>query len=247
MIRRSFCHIPQIGLSVEKKLHASGISDWETFLSEYDSIVLPPAKKKILKAYLSAHVEALASKDHSMLAESIPINDHWKAYEHFKDKCCFLDIETTGLSKERNSLTVVGIYDGKESKIFVNGQNMDEFPKEIAKYSMIVTFNGRCFDVPFLQYKFPEVNFDQFHIDLRFVMKSLGYTGGLKYIERAVGIARDDDIADVDGYEAVRLWKRYEKGDEAALKTLIDYNIADIENLKVLLEIALKELKEKQD
>jgi len=168
---------------------------------------------------------------------------HWRLYKQLN--CCFLDIETTGLSKFNNQITVIGLYDGKQSKFFVQGKNLHEFREEISKYSGMVTFNGRCFDIPFIQAKFPALNLPNFHIDLRFAMKELGFSGGLKPIEKQIGIQRSDDLAEVDGYEAVRLWKRYVRGDKEALSLLIRYNQADIENLKTLMDFSFTKLKEK--
>jgi len=139
-------------------------------------------------------------------------------------------------------VTVVGLYDGAKSRIFVQGQNLETFVEEIRKYSLLVTFNGSCFDLPFLAAKFPSIDFSHLHVDLRFAMKRLGYSGGLKAIERELGIDRDEGIAEVDGFEAVRLWKRYLRGDPAALETLIEYNQADIENLKIMMDFAYKKL-----
>ncbi len=173
------------------------------------------------------------------------MNLHWRAYPELKNNCCFLDIETTGLDKHNDDITMIGLYDGKESKVFINGKNLKDFQKEIVKYPMIVTFNGRCFDVPFIQNKFPKLNLNKFHIDLRFAMANIGYTGGLKRIEREVGIQRDSDLKEVDGFEAVRLWYKYKRGDKEALDTLVRYNIADIENLKTLMELTYTKLKEK--
>ena len=70
-------------------------------------------------------------------------------------------------------------------------------------------------------------------------------SGGLKNIERELGIKRNEDVADIDGFEAVRLWYRYLGGDENALKLLVDYNIEDIKNLKFLMEYAYDNLKKK--
>ena len=63
----------------------------------------------------------------------------------------------------------------------------------------------------------------------------------MKRIEKELGIQRDNEIAEVDGYQAVKLWKQYEKGNDEALNTLIAYNLADVENLKVLMELAFTE------
>jgi len=152
------------------------------------------------------------------------------------------DIETTGLSRDRNKITTIGIYDGKKSKVFIRRKNIDEFQKEIKKYSTIITFNGRCFDIPFIRAKYPKIRFNQLHIDLRFVLAELGYKGGLKRIEKVLGVGRDDEIDGVDGYEAVKLWYRYRKGDEEALKKLVKYNIADVVNLKELMEFAYERM-----
>ena len=76
------------------------------------------------------------------------------------------------------------------------------------------------------------------HIDLRYLLKSLGYSGGLKGCERALGFSRPG-LEDVDGYFAVLLWKDYEKtGKKAALETLLAYNVEDVLTLERLLVLA---------
>jgi len=73
------------------------------------------------------------------------------------------------------------------------------------------------------------------HIDLRFLLKSLGFSGGLKGCERQMGIDRGD-LSDIDGYYAVILWNEYRRtGNEEKLKLLLDYNSADARNLESLL------------
>jgi len=77
-------------------------------------------------------------------------------------------------------------------------------------------------------------------IDLRFVLAAVGLKGGLKGVERAVGIARPGDLADLDGWDAVRLWYEHLDGNPESLRTLVRYNIEDILNLEPLLEIAIR-------
>ena len=67
----------------------------------------------------------------------------------------------------------------------------------------------------------------------------------LKKIERDLGIARSDEIDGVDGFEAVRLWHRYQRGDKKALQTLISYNNADIMNLEPLMALAYERMRER--
>ena len=65
----------------------------------------------------------------------------------------------------------------------------------------------------------------------------LGREAALKNIERAIGLKRSEDIAEVDGLEAVRLWKRWtNRGDEESLRRLVEYNRADTINLEVLAD-----------
>jgi len=76
-------------------------------------------------------------------------------------------------------------------------------------------------------------------------LNKLGFKGGLKKIEKDFGLCRDSDIDGVDGYEAILLWNAYQRGDKTALDTLIQYNSADIVNLKPLMEIGYNEMKER--
>ncbi len=89
--------------------------------------------------------------------------------------------------------------------------------------------------MPFIEHH-AKKKFNLVHLDLRYLLKELGLSGGLKNIELQLGITRPDEVAGVDGYEAVRLWRRYKQGNLEALETLIKYNIEDIVNLKFLLE-----------
>ncbi|MEA3430746.1 MAG: ribonuclease H-like domain-containing protein [Nanoarchaeota archaeon] len=244
MLKSTFVHIPRVSRDFEKRLWTSNILDWDGFLNSSNT-ELNNSKRQIITEHVLKSMQALENQDFDFFLENIPSNQHWRLYPELKDNCCFLDIETTGLSKRRDDVTVIGLYNGNESKIYVKGQNLDEFQNEIKKYKMIITYNGKCFDVPFLKAKFPEVDFNKFHIDLRFVMREIGYSGGLKYIEKAVGIKRNDELQDIDGFEAVRLWYKHLRGDEEALRLLIEYNKADIENLKFLMDFTFDKLKKK--
>jgi uncharacterized protein YprB with RNaseH-like and TPR domain len=106
-------------------------------------------------------------------------------------------------------MKTIALYDGKSIFTYVQGQNLDEFTRDIQKYKVIVTYNGKCFDVPFIESYF-RVKMPQAHIDLRYLLKSLGYTGGLKGCEKKAGIDRGE-MEGIDGYFAVLLWDDYQK------------------------------------
>ena len=61
----------------------------------------------------------------------------------------YLDIETTGLDRYFNDITTIALYDGHVIKTYVQGQNLDDFIEDIYKYKVIVTYNGKSFDIPF--------------------------------------------------------------------------------------------------
>lgn len=231
MLKNTFCHL--VSEIQELELWKSNLLNWDEIPETHE-----------LHSQILESKQAVADNNLPFFLQRLPKNQHWRTYRELP--CCFLDIETTGLSKEFNDVTVIGIYDGQTSKLFVKGKNLHEFPAELSKYSTIITYNGKCFDVPFLKAKYPELNFDKFHIDLRYVLKELGYTGGLKHIEREMGLSRDAELKDVDGFEAVRLWHKFQRGDEDALRLLLKYNQADIENLKFLMDFAYEKMRERR-
>jgi uncharacterized protein YprB with RNaseH-like and TPR domain len=100
---------------------------------------------------------------------------------------------------------------------------------------VIVSYNGKCFDVPFIENYF-NIRLDHAQIDLRYVLYSLGYRGGLKGCERQLGMDRGD-LSDIDGFFAVLLWDEFVKTkNQQTLNTLLAYNIQDtitLENLMV--------------
>jgi hypothetical protein len=56
--------------------------------------------------------------------------------------------------------------------------------------------------------------------------------GGLKNVERRLGIHRDTE--GLDGLAAIRLWHAHRRGDADALEVLLRYNREDVENLEIL-------------
>jgi uncharacterized protein YprB with RNaseH-like and TPR domain len=185
-------------------------------------------------------MDAVAQGDAAFFKPLLPSGETWRLYSEFADRAVFLDIETTGLSPYYDEVTVIGALGGGKPALFVSGMNLDRFPAYIRQFPLVVTFNGSQFDVPFLRAHFPQARLDQAHIDLRFVLASLGYRGGLKMVERSLGLRRDPSIQGVDGFEAVRLWHRFRRGDRTALETLVLYNLTDVVNLVELVEIAVK-------
>lgn len=98
----------------------------------------------------------------------------------------------------------------------------------------IYSYNGRRFDLPFIEVKLGIDLADLVrHTDLMYDCWKKDLKGGLKVVERILGIGRK--LQGVDGYIAVQLWWKYvNHNDKRALHTLLDYNKEDVVNLKVL-------------
>ena len=236
MLQRTYVHIDGIGKGTEQALWRKGIKTWDEFIKNSDALDMPDAKKERILAGIEQSRLELAAKNHRYFTSTLPKSEHWRAFKDFEDSVVYLDIETTGLSASYDDLTIVGMYDGHESKIFIKGDNLDEIVSELAKYKMIISFNGLRFDVPFIQKKYPQIEFNHLHIDLMYMLKRIGLKGGLKNIEKMLGVGRSDDTCQMTGFDAVRLWRHYERGDDKALETLIQYNKEDIENLSTIIQ-----------
>jgi uncharacterized protein YprB with RNaseH-like and TPR domain len=195
-----------------------------------------------LEAHLAEHLpeseRTLVEGDARYFQMLLGSSHLWRLYGDFRHRVAYLDIETTGLSFGLDDITVIGLYDGASTKNFFLGENLDDFAQEIARYSLIVTFNGACFDLPFLRTRFPAFDQGFAHLDLRYLLRRLGYSGGLKRIERELGMDRPGALGELDGYCAVLLWKKHLQGRKGALDTLLRYNLEDVVNLERLAEFA---------
>jgi uncharacterized protein len=242
MLERTFVHIPGIGPKTEQMLWHRGITTWQQFLEKKECI-FSPGKDRMVHEFLLRSLER--RRDIRFFGDLLPSGEMWRLFETFRHKAVYLDIETDGGREGIHEITVIGIYDGKRVQTFINGKNLQEFECAIARYDLMITFNGSIFDLPFIRRFFPGISLPAVHIDLRFVLARLGYTGGLKLIEKSLGIRRDQGIEGMNGYDAVLLWRAYEWGDRDSLDRLIQYNSADIVNLEPLMELAYTAMKKR--
>lgn len=236
MLENTFLHIPGIGIKTEKRLWQSGIYNWDLLLNNRKTGI-PPKKHGNMSECLKESKNQQASLNPNYFAELIPAGQHWRFFPEFRNATVYLDIETTGLSRYYETITTISLYDGKSIFCYVKDQNLNDFPEDIKQYKVIITYNGKSFDVPFIEKHF-DIQLNQAHIDLRYVLSSLGYKGGLKSCETQLGLNRGD-LMDVDGFFAVLLWHDYLKNrNEKALETLLAYNIQDVLTLEMLMVIS---------
>ncbi|MHC1726922.1 MAG: ribonuclease H-like domain-containing protein [Syntrophobacteraceae bacterium] len=236
MLQNTFVHLPGIGLKKEQLLWENGIHSWDIFCDENGCSLLPFSSKKTqsYREYLAKCRDRLCACDPEFFAGSLTSKLLWRLFSDFRQCAAFLDIETTGLGIPGDHITTAALYDGRQVFHYVFGDNLDRFADDLGKYKMLITYNGTCFDLPFIRTTFG-IALNQVHIDLRYLLSSLGYKGGLKGCEKKLGLDRAE-LDGVDGYFAVLLWNEYrKKRNTRALETLLAYNIADTINLENLM------------
>jgi uncharacterized protein YprB with RNaseH-like and TPR domain len=153
--------------------------------------------------------------------------------------CAYLDIETTGLSPLTSELTVIGLHieDGADNGVIqivgeeISASRLKEAVKEI---KTLYTYNGSRFDLPFMREKLGiDIPGCCNHKDLMYACWEQNLYGGLKAVERQLGIERK--FPDIDGWVAVQLWFDFKQnGNQGSLKRLLQYNEEDVLNLRVL-------------
>jgi len=233
MLKNTFLHIPGIGIKSEHILWSSGILSWDDFLGSYPT-PLSKNTRNTIRCHVEESVKHLTNKNSHYFKNLLPFKQLWRPFPEFRDAIAYLDIETTGLDNERSHITTIALYDGKSVFNYIYGINLDDFREDIRKYKVVVTYNGKCFDIPFIK-SYLGIEMNHFHIDLRYILKSLGYKGGLKGCEKYLGIDRGA-LDGVDGFCAILLWDDFIRNkNKKALETLLAYNILDTVNLERLM------------
>lgn len=238
MIESTFLFLAGIGHVTERRLWAQGIPTWKAFLHSPSIHSMSANRKALYDTDVETALEQHALDNPKFFSACLKTRDQWRVYEWLRSRAVFLDIETAG--GPYGDVTVVGLYGHGRMTSLVRGDTLTEarLCDELAQYDLIVTFFGSGFDLPYLQAMFPRLRIDQPHIDLCFAAKQVGLQGGLKHIERLVGIEREGPLQGMDGWDAVRMWTRWRHSrDPAALNLLLAYNEADCINLQPLADL----------
>jgi uncharacterized protein len=163
----------------------------------------------------------------------------------------FLDIET---SWER-IITVIGIYRPGEgtTQLVAPAISVERLLEVMEGVTTVFTYNGGSFDLPVIaQALGVDLKTRHTHHDLLHSCRKHKLKGGLKAVERQLGIQRDTE--GVDGLQAMHLWATHQRGHRAggeaeemiirtssesccdALDVLLHYNREDCENLEILAQ-----------
>jgi hypothetical protein len=229
-IENSFIPVRGVGEKTERTLWQQGVTHWD----EFDPSLVGSTTGERIQAFIEQGWRHLDAGDARFFGEQFPGSEAWRLYENFRDDAVFFDIETTGLSKDRDQVTTVSFHRGGDTTTLVAGDDLTR--EAVARQldaPLLVTFNGATFDVPFLEREF-DLSIDAPHVDAMYPCKRIGLTGGLKAIEGEIGLERDRP--DISGRDAVRLWHEHERGVDGALETLVSYNREDAVHLRDLMD-----------
>ena len=161
-----------------------------------------------------------------------------------------LDIETTGLDPKRNKFVLGGVYDAEAGALHQvlaasrpeETEALSEYMDTLADLDVVVTYNGRNFDIPFLNTRLTACGLPLhcghlYDLDLYQVLS--GHSPIRKFVpnmrqktvENYMGLwdTRADEIS---GAESVELFNRYElTGDTDAEARILLHNNDDIRQL----------------
>ncbi|PIN73603.1 hypothetical protein COV20_05255 [Candidatus Woesearchaeota archaeon CG10_big_fil_rev_8_21_14_0_10_45_16] len=239
MIRRSFVFLEKVRSRKEQTIWQQGIKDWNDFLRAKEVKGISLSTKSYYDRQIREAQKALRDDNSSYFIGKLPQKEMWRLYDHFKEECCYLDIEVDSHGK----VVVVGISDYYDTRQFVKGVNLEKglLEKELQRYRIMVTFNGSSFDLPKLK-KELKIKIDLPHIDLKPLCVNLGFKGGLKEVEKILDLKRPPHLYG----NPVDLWKAFHAShDKEYLDLLLHYNAEDIENLKAVMIKMYKEMVKK--
>jgi uncharacterized protein YprB with RNaseH-like and TPR domain/predicted nuclease with RNAse H fold/dephospho-CoA kinase len=238
MLRNSFLHLPGIGALKERALWAAGVRDWDDYERNFlaQRQLFENHDSNGLAGALEASRRALESADFDFFGAKLPQREHYRVALTVPERTVFLDIETTGLSFFYDEITLVGISTAEGYRCFIKGSDPRDLFEILAESKCLVTFNGAMFDLKFLRKEFERLPLPKSHVDLRFLARSVGFSGGQKTVERALGVERFKEIRGMRGERAPLLWHEYRLGDVNAAKTLIEYNHADVDGMRVIFD-----------
>ena len=172
----------------------------------------------------------------------------------------YLKIETSGLSREIDSIIVVSLVE-KNSEVLKTfylenlkeEKNLLEEVMPILQGKEFVTYSGKTFDLPFIREKvkfYFNKDLDFNLIDLQEVTKNYNFIFNLEshanksLLEKFIGLENLKEQKEYQGIKIKTLFKNYLEGDKTAIEKILAYNFLSLENLS-LLDAKIKEELEK--
>ncbi len=238
MLEHSFIHLKGVGPQTEERLWNSGICTWDA-LAENGHEYFGAKKISQVLMELEESRAALDANELTYFQSRLKSAEMWRLLPLVEGEIAYLDIETTGLGfpPEIHSTTIAVYFRGELFVEHEPSRKLDLLKRLDTEAKMFVTFNGLSFDLPFLRRE-TGLQLSQAHLDLRVWLRRHGFTGGLKKIQSSLPQIHQRASQDIDGFDAVRLWRMHKKGIPKALETLMTYNAEDTIVLEALVHLA---------
>lgn len=173
------------------------------------------------------------------------------------ENICFLDIETTGLSRKHSCIYLIGfVYFSTENNSwcleqgFINNtkdenQLLDYINKFISNFDLLITYNGDSFDLPFIKKRSSINNINSKILDMqsfdiyREIRKNKSYLNfknmKLKTIEENLGIYREDEHS---GKDCIDFYYDYmDTKDQILKEKILKHNYDDLYYLLDVMKI----------
>jgi uncharacterized protein YprB with RNaseH-like and TPR domain/predicted nuclease with RNAse H fold len=265
MIESTFLHLPGVGHRSEQQLWKNGVTTWDRL---QERLVAGVRIQELLRpdryyqpelfstdradAHEPRSVEwlqtlelsrtALRQGEYAYFLERLDPRDHWRVLAERWQEALYLDVETTGLARGFHHITVIGaLQDGKFYQ-WAWPEPLTQFFGLLRQAPLVVTFNGRRFDVPFLGQQFSQLPTVRAHVDLLDVARAAKVSGGQKEVESLLGLAREGSLKGLGGEDAIQLWSRSLYGDQNSFLRLLHYNRADVEMLPRVAKLLCEQL-----
>ena len=169
LIQSTFVHLPRVGPVLERRLWTSGFHEWEQLWRALTSGV--PARECVRERqqrllfdepmdaaerdfdplttdwidHLDQSRAALETRDYQFFLDRLRPSDHWRLLPEVIDDALFLDIETTGLSREHHYTTVIGALFRGQFHQWAWPQSPKVLAELVEQAAVVITFNGARF------------------------------------------------------------------------------------------------------
>ncbi len=235
LLRRSFVHLKGVGPRSEKHLWKQGFTDWEQLLSKAPQLYSSKRLKDVIQS-LESSLDAWNRGDLYYFDRQLPTSDRWRLIPGGFEDIAYFDIEAAngGMPPATESTAVAFFFRGELYQEFEYSRKRELLQWIMDEASLFCTYNGAAYDLPFLSAEFG-MKLDKAHIDLCPWLRRHGFKGGLKTIQQTSIHLHQRSSLDLNGFDAVRLWRLHEEHHAGALETLLTYNAEDVLILEPLL------------